>query len=200
MSIRERIERLEPRERQLLRVLLGVFAALIALLLPLGVSAMVGARRDENASLSDAISRVQASRGSLKKRDSDKEAVAARYASPAPPLAAMLEKLAGSSGIEIPESQDRPLVPHGKHYDERATKIVLRKVGLSNLSKFMEKIVTSGSPVGVSRLNVRKRGAEPDSYDVEMEVSAWDRKAESGKLEPGHAEPAPADEPAEPPQ
>jgi general secretion pathway protein M len=32
--------------------------------------------------------------------------------------------------------------------------------------------------VKVTQINVRKRGSEPDSYDVDMVVSAFDRKAE----------------------
>src|SRR6185436_17626929 len=87
----------------------------------------------------------------------------------------------------IPESQDKPPVPHGKSHEERSTKIVLRKVGLLNLSRFMEKVVNAGHPITVSRLDVRKRSAELDSYDVEMEVSAWDKKTEGAKEPAGPA-------------
>ncbi|HEV8247063.1 MAG TPA: hypothetical protein VGP93_14900, partial [Polyangiaceae bacterium] len=87
-----------------------------------------------------------------------------------------LAKLAGEAGLEIPESQDRQSVPHGKKFEERSTKITLRKVGMYKLVKFMEKIEQSGHPVRISALNIRKRGTEPDSYDVDMVVSAFDRK------------------------
>ncbi len=50
-----------------------------------------------------------------------------------------------------------------------------------NLVKFMEKIEQSPHPVLISRLNIRKRGTEVDSYDVEMIVSAYDRKVTSKK-------------------
>ena len=33
------------------------------------------------------------------------------------------------------------------------------------------------SPVKITQINVRKRGSEPDSYDVDLVVSAFDRKA-----------------------
>ena len=35
---------------------------------------------------------------------------------------------------------------------------------------FLESIETSGYPVAVSRLDIRKRTGEPDSYDVEVEM------------------------------
>jgi general secretion pathway protein M len=54
----------------------------------------------------------------------------------------------------------------------------LRKVGLIKLTKFLEKIVRSGHPVRLSQFDIRKRGSEPDSYDVDLVVSAFDRKAE----------------------
>jgi len=55
-------------------------------------------------------------------------------------------------------------------------------VGLFNLVKFMEGIAGSGCPVRISRLNIRRRGIGNDTYDVQMIVSAFDRKR-SGKDE-----------------
>jgi general secretion pathway protein M len=65
----------------------------------------------------------------------------------------------------------------------------LRKVGMLKLVKLMERIETSGHPVMLSSLNIRKRAVEPDSFDVEMVVSAFDRKAP----EPKKTEAKPAD-------
>lgn len=179
MGLRERIERLEPRERQLLGVLGGVVAVFFLLMVPIGVAALIGSKRSDVETLRDAIDQIQASREELAQRERERGAVLERYSKPAPPLAGLLEKYAGQAQLEIPESQDRAPVPHGKRYEERSTKIVLRKVGMLNLVNFMEKIEQSGHPVTLSRVNIRKRGTEPDSYDVEMIVSAYDRKAEA---------------------
>ena len=43
------------------------------------------------------------------------------------------------------------------------------------IAKFLEAIEKSDYPVALSRLNIRKRAGEPDSYDVEVGVSAFDR-------------------------
>jgi general secretion pathway protein M len=179
MSLRDRIDRLEPRERQLLTLLLGLLAAFFLLLVPVGVAALLGSKRSEVQELRDAIDRIQASRDEIAKRDRERAELVERYSKPAPPLAGLLEKLATESKLEIPESQDRAPVPHGKRYEERTTKIVLRKVSMLNLANFMERIEQSGHPVAILRLNIRKRGTEPDSYDVDMIVSAFDRKAEA---------------------
>jgi general secretion pathway protein M len=197
MSLRDRIERLEPRERQLLAILSGVLAVFLLLLVPLGVAALLGSKRSDVQELRDAIDQIQASRDEIAKRERERAQVIERYSKPAPPLAGMLEKLATESKLEIPESQDRAPVPHGKRYEERSTKIVLRKVGMLNLAKFLERIEQSVIP-SRSRLNIRKRGTEPDSYDVDMVVSAFDRKAEPKKGKPAEGEGATPSEETEP--
>lgn len=183
MALGERIRQLEPRERQLLGILMSVLGVMFFLAIPVGVSALLGSKRSDNEALREVIDNIQASRAQVAARDKDKEKLTQRYANAAPPLAAFLEKLAAAEKIEIPESQDRPVVPHGKRFEERSTKIVLHKVGMLALVKMLEKVAQSGHPVSVSKLNIRKRATEPDSYDVELIVSAFDRKAEEKKKE-----------------
>lgn len=179
MSLADRLARLEPRERRLLGILGGVFGVMIFLAIPIGIAATVHSQASENNALREAITSIEDARESVQKAQAARDAVTQRYASPAPPLAAFLSKIAGEVQVEIPESQDRQGVPHGKRYTERATKITLRKVGMLKLIKLMERIETSGHPVVLSSLNVHKR--EPDSFDVDMVVSAFDRKAPEPK-------------------
>jgi general secretion pathway protein M len=178
MTLSERLDRLEPRERRLLRILASVFGIGLVLLVPAAFFTTLSARRAENQAMREAIQAVEDGREQVLKRERTRQAILQRYARPAPALAGFLETAAKANSLEIPESQDRAVVPHTKQYDERSTKIVLRQVGMFNLVKFMEQLENSGSPVEVSLLNIRKRGADGDVYDVEMIVSAYDRKAE----------------------
>jgi len=192
MNLRERIDQLEPRERHLLGILAAVFVVMLLVLLPLGLTALISSRESDNEDIRAVIEEIQQSREAIHKQQAQRDAVLARYADPAPPLAPFLAKLASESQIEIPESQDRALVPHGKKYDERSTKIVLRRVSMLNLVNFMERIAQAPNPITISRLDIRKRGTEVDSYDVELIASAWDRKADKGPARrgPGAAEAA----------
>jgi general secretion pathway protein M len=140
--------------------------------------AIVHSRRSEVEEIREAMQAIEDERETVEQAKAGKGALEQRYASPAPALAAFLAGLASEAGVEIPESQDRQAVPHGKRFEERSTKITLRKVGLIKLTKFLEKIVRSGHPVRLSQFDIRKRGSEPDSYDVDLVVSAFDRKAE----------------------
>jgi general secretion pathway protein M len=176
VTLRERLERLDPRERRLLGLFMVVVTALLVLAVPIAAAAMVGSRRSENEELRNAMEQIQAERATIQRASASRQAVQQRYATPAPPLAGQLERWAQEIDLEIPESQDRPVVPHGKHYEQRATKIVLRKVGMLKLARFMEKLKQSPYPLSIDQLNLRKRGTEPDSYDVDMVVSAYDRK------------------------
>jgi general secretion pathway protein M len=189
MSLAERLSRLEPRERRLLGILGGVFGAMAFLAIPIAIAATVHGQAHANEALKNAITSIDDAREQVAKAQAARDTVTARYATPAPPLAAFLSKIAGEAQVEIPESQDRQAVPHGKRFMERSTKIVLRKVGMLKLIHLMEGLEKSGFPVALTSLNIRKRAVEPDSFDVDMVVSAFDRKA----AEPKKADAKPAD-------
>lgn len=166
---------MSPRERRLLSIFglcIGVF---LVLLVPLGLGSMLSSRRETNAELRDAIHRIQANRNTLKAKQAQRDQIAARYTKKAPKLGGFLEQLAKDTGVEIPEAQDRPETPIGKRYVERSIQIRLRKVNGLPLLRFLEKIEQSGYPLAITRFNLRKRGADRDTFDVEMIVSAYDR-------------------------
>lgn len=181
MSVRERLERLDDRERRLLGVALAIAIVGVVMLPPAALFAVLHSRRTDVEAVREAISAIGDSTAVIERGKADKGAIQERYARTAPQLQAFLAGLASQVGVEIPESQDRQAVPRGKRFDERSTKVTLRKVGMLKLVKFLERIEQSGFPVRVTQINVRKRGTEPDSYDVDLVVSAFDRKAPEPK-------------------
>lgn len=183
MTLSERLESLEPRERRLLAIFGGVFVVVILLLIPVGVSALLSEESEAHDRLIEAIERLETEGDLVRERKAEKEALLARYENPAPALAGFLDKAAQASGVAIPEMKDLSPVSHGKRYEERSTSISLRKVGLLALVKFMERVSGGTEPISITKLNVRKRGAEPDAYDVQMTVSAFHRLAPRAKEE-----------------
>ncbi|HEX3595128.1 MAG TPA: hypothetical protein VHU80_08505 [Polyangiaceae bacterium] len=193
-ALRERFERLEAREQRLLLILVGIFGFMVFLLIPIVLFATASSRSKENDAIREVTQAISDARPQLELRDAQRQKIMARYARPTPPLAGFIEQLAQSHGIEIPESQDRPIVPHGgKRYEERSTKIELQKVGMKNLALFLEGIETSGFPVRISGIDLRKRATEPDSWDISLIVSAYDRK-EVEKTKPAGSAEATAEE------
>ena len=173
--LRDWFDKLGPRERRLMSVLGVALAAFLLFLVPIALSFSLSSRRDTNKALAEAISSIRNAREDIQKKQERRDAVIARYANRAPLLATVLEKAARDNKVEIQESRDLPEVPHGKKYVERGTVVRLRKSGMLQLSKMIEQIEQQRLPVSVSRLNIRRRGGERDSYDVELGLAAYDR-------------------------
>lgn len=183
MALQDRLDALEPRERRLVFILFGIFAALVLLLIPFGVSALLDDENETHARLTEAIERLETEGDAIRARQAAREELLARYESPAPTLAGFLDKAASASSVTIPESQEQSPVAHGKRYEERSRSIQLRKVGLLPLVKFMERVSGGREPISITKLNIRKRGVEPDSYDVQMTVAAYHRLQSKAKSE-----------------
>ena len=166
---------MSPRERRLATGFGFILVATLLFLVPFGVDAMLRTRRDQNRELRDAVHSVQAARGRVAARKARRDEIAGRYMKRAPKLAGFLEQLAKEQKIEIPEAQEKPELPIGKRYIERATTVRLRRVNGFPLMKLLERIEQSGYPVAISRLSLCKRSGEKDSYDIELGVSAYDR-------------------------
>jgi general secretion pathway protein M len=166
---------LSPRERRLATILLGVAGFIMLVAVPALLQSFVLSRRSDNDELRSALAAVQQARGQVHDRQARKASIAQRYAKRAPALAGFIEQHARSQKLEVTDSVDRPDVPHGKRYVERSSQVHLKKAGMYAIAKFIEEIEKSGSSVAVTRLNIRKRSGEPDSYDVEIGVSAYDR-------------------------
>ncbi len=166
---------LNARERRLATILAGFVAVLLVLVIPVGLETIVHARESDNDELRAAIKEVQGARAQVRERQARKESIQQRYAHKAPALAGYLEQSARALKLEVTDSVDRPEVPHGKKYAERSTVIHLKKAGMYSIAKFLETLEKSSMAMAVTRLNIRKRAGEPDSYDVELGVSAFDR-------------------------
>jgi len=196
MNLQARFEQLEEREKRLLLIFCGVVAVMFVLILPTYAAMSVSEQRTENDRILEIIREIKDERVTLSRRKAETKRVGARYAKNAPPLASFLAQIADQVGVDIPETQDKSTVPAGKTIKERATKIRLRGVGLLNLSNFLEKVENSGYPLSISHINIKKRSAKPDEYDVEMDVSAFDRDETKKKTKTDAESPDAAEEEA----
>lgn len=199
MSLQDRIDALQPRERRLLAIFAGLFAVIAVLLIPLAVSAALSEKRTENEELRETIDRLFAERDKITEARDLNDQVLSRYKTAPPQLAGFLDNQAKALSLGIPEFKDRPVVPIGKNYEEHATEISLKKVSMRNLVLFLEKIAQSSFPVSVTKVNIRKRATEADEWDVSMTVSAYHRLATpakpAGGAKAGQEEPAPEESP-----
>jgi general secretion pathway protein M len=176
---------MNARERRLVTILGFVGAVLLLLAIPFGLEAYIHSEQSDNDDLRQALSDVQDARTRVRERQVKKDAIVQRYARTPPALAGYLEQTARQQKLEVTDSTPLPDVPHGKRYMEHGTDIHLKKTGMLALALFLESLERSGYPVAATRLDIRKRSGENDSYDVEVGVSSYDR-----------VEPAPTTPPA----
>jgi general secretion pathway protein M len=163
----------EQRVASIAIVILGVF---VLLSIPVGLSSLVSSRRAENEEMKEALAAVNGARTKIRERQERKSSIVTRYAQKTPQLGGFLEQHASATKVEISDSQDREPVNHGKQYVERHTIIHLKNGGMGPIAQFLEALEKSEYPVAVTRLNIRKRAGEADSYGpVEIGVSAFDR-------------------------
>jgi general secretion pathway protein M len=174
---------MNARERRLVSVLGFVAAIVVLLAIPFGLEAVVRSSAAEDDELRQALSDVQDARSLVRDRQAKRDTIAGRYARKAPELAGYLETAAKAQKIDVTDSTPLPDIPHGKRYVEHGTNVRLKKTGMLALARFLESIEKSGYPVSITKLNIRRRSGEADSYDVDLGVSSYDRAA---------AEPAPA--------
>lgn len=167
--------RLSPRDQRSATIGVIVIGLLVLVGFPLGLNMLAAGKKSEVEELRGSLAAVQQARGKVRDRKAHEDSIASRYAKRAPALAGFLEQSARAQKLEVSDSVDRPEVPVGKRYVERHTVIHLKKAGMRPIAKLVEGLEQSGNAVAVSRLNVRKRSGEPDSYDVELGVSAYDR-------------------------
>jgi general secretion pathway protein M len=166
---------INARERKLLGTIGFAAAILLVLAFPVGLDLFIRSERGDNDDLRQALVDVQDARGRVRERQARKDAIAQRYARKPPSLAGYLEQEARQNKLEVTESVPLPDVPHGKRYTEHATNIHLKKAGMLPVARFLEGIEQSGYPLAITRLNIRKRSGESDSFDVEVGVSSYDR-------------------------
>jgi general secretion pathway protein M len=173
-------------QRALTGGVLGLLGVLF-ILLPAGLQVLALSKRGANTELRDTLQKVQAARNDIRARNARKDSIVQRYARKAPQLAGYIDQTARSYKLEASDSNDRQEITHGKRYVERHTVVHIRKAGMLPIARFLEAMEQSGFPVSVTRLNIRKRAGEPNSYDVEVGLSAFDRN------EPGKDAPKPKD-------
>lgn len=166
---------LNAREQRALSVFLMVLLAFVVIGIPLGLSTMAASRRSDNEELRHVIESIQSSRVQIREQKARRESIVQRYKNAVPGLAAFIDEVARREKVEVSDSQERPEVAIGKRYKEHTTAVHFKRAGMLKIAKFLEGIDGSGKPVSVSKLNIRKRTGEPDSYDVELWVSAYDR-------------------------
>lgn len=181
--IKRKLERMSERERILLLILIGTLCLLIT-----GLS--FGLIHHKSSSMKEQIERNEQILRQIKHNETrlqqyarEKELSEKRFSNAPDSLSALLDKLAGEVELEIPELRELPDEIIRKKWIEKSVEIRLRKINLEKIVNFMVKIKNQNRkfPLAITKLNIRKRSGEGNSFDVKMKVSTYTKKGKKKK-------------------
>ena len=182
-SLRERWERITPREQKLV-ILLGLTAVGIALaLVGFAISDGLSAREAKNKRTRHALSLLREVRAAGAERSVDTPQV--KIPDQPTELESYLEEIGKEIGVPIPGYAPRPKATKGK-FTEVSTRIEVRGITVLELKDLLEQIETKSKVVVVTNLHVKRHFRDTDKLDVDMVVSTFyrDNKSEGGGTEP----------------
>lgn len=183
--VRERWERITPRERGLV-ILLGVTAVGILLswvgfTISDGLAAIEG-KNDRTRSALSALAQFRANEAQAS--DSGPQVKIGKQPIE---LEEYLEKISNDVGIKIPGYSSRPDVAKGK-YMEKSTQIEVRGLTILELKDLLEKIESQSQSVVITELQIKRHFREHDKLDVELVVATYYQKSEGEEAPEGAEE------------
>lgn len=177
-GLRDRFERLTPRERTMVTALGITFVVTVTLMITFVVSDSIATREERNQAMRQALRDLDTHRDAYLKAKAKADQLEGKLSKSGTQLQGYLEQAAKESGVVIPETNEKPALPAGKSFLERSVDLRLNKVTLEALAKFMKKVETGTSVVAVTSLNIRTRDDKHVDLDVEMSVSTYERAVE----------------------
>ena len=173
------LNNLSPREQKL-AIFAGLVLALMVFVVPPVYAYMnISSVREYNDEIRTQLRHMNRGAELLAKRRDEREQRDLLYAKRPPAMGSFLEKQAHANGLELPSLRDQPEID-AKNYVERPTKVNMSKVSLLPLVKMMERVVSSGYPLAISRLKIKKK-SRADQYDVELTVSTYEKRKGGSK-------------------
>lgn len=173
-KLRDRWERLSSRERTMVAAMGVTFVLMVTLIVGFVITDGLSTFEEHNADMRQALRDLDTHRQSYLAAKNKLTQLEARIGHNPIQLGGYLEQAAKESGVEIPESSERPVVAAGKNYVEKAIDVRLRSVKLESLGKFLKKIETGPNLVVVTALNIKTRDDKHQELDVELTVSTYE--------------------------
>jgi hypothetical protein len=173
--------RMAPRERRLVAALGGALGAALVVIGGFLVFQTISELEERNDAAREALSAIARHRDEFLEAKSKMTAQEVRIGSEKPQLGADLEAAAKEAGFPIPETIDRPAQPAGKRYLEHNVDFTLRRVGLVELSKFLNKVETGRRLILITKLSIKRVYGEGDKLDVIGTATAFERVKEAPK-------------------
>jgi len=195
--LRERWERISPRERRLLTVLGATAVVLVLGWVWMTIAGGLNAIERKNEAKRDALEKLASYR--LDKAMGGDQPTRRKVEIPAQPveLEGYLERIAKEVGVEVPGYNSLPDGTKG-NYQQVSTKVTVRGLDILQLKDLLYKIETgAGGVVAVEELQVKRDFRDEDKLEATLVVSTFYDKNAAPAPPPAGDKPGakPEDEP-----
>lgn len=177
-QLRERWERLSPRERTLLAALGGTFVVIMLVFSGFLILDGLSSLEEQNAAARDALHDIDTQREAYLKAKAKAAQLETRMGKTPVQLQGFLEQVAKDTGVTIPETTEQQPVPAGKQFVERSVDLRLKRVTLESLTKFLHGIENGPNLVVVTQLKITSPDDKHVELDAEITVSTYEHASE----------------------
>lgn len=180
-QLRDKWERITPRERRLVVVLGGTFIVVALLWVGFTIRDGLEAIEAKNEATRDALRTLHAHR-----LEGAKGTASTMPTIPveAIKLQTYLQDIAKQVGVTIPGYTPRTPVTRGD-YTEVSTSIEMRGLSVYELKDFLEAVEKKSDVVAITDLRVKQHFREPEKLDVEMIVTTYKQAVADDKKQEG---------------
>ena len=172
------VERLNPRERVLLGVMSFIALGLICFLVIIFTHRSLSGLQEQVYAQEELVQQLRATAPEIRARIEAGQKAGKQAPTECPALGTLIEEGATKAGMgdTVLEMVDQPEERVGS-YVRKSVEVRLRRKPLQELSEFWALTVNNRAeyPVAITRLTVRRRLNEEDSYDVDMTVSCYEQ-------------------------
>lgn len=181
-NLRERWERITPREQKLVMALGATAVFIVLALIGFDINDRLTALEDKNQRTRKALSILRDTLSSNVSRDSK----ASKVEIPDTPteLESYLEDIGKEVGVTIPGYSPRPKATRGI-YTEVSTRIQVRNIDILQLTSLLEQIESKSKVVVVTDMHIKRHFREQDKLDAELVVSTYYREPKKADGEGG---------------
>lgn len=173
-QLREKWERITPRERMMVILLGATFVCVVLAWLGFMIS--------------DGLDEIEARNGKTRVALRSLETCSTNESGPAQvfpdepeKLETYLDKVAKDVAIEIPGTSPRTPVERGE-YKESSTRLQISGITIYELKDFLEKVETRNRLVVITSLHVKKHFKDQEMLNVDMVVTTYSKvKAQDGE-------------------
>ena len=175
-TIQGALERLTPRERVLLGVMVMVALAMVCFLVVVLSHRSLSQLEEQVAEQDQLLKQLRDTAPQLRERLEGAKQAQTKTAAEPPPLGTQLQTHATTAGMA---ETDLEIMPQPEErvgsWVRSSVELRLRRKPLGELANFWALTASDRAefPVAITKLNIRRRMSEEDAYDVEMIVSAY---------------------------